>query len=57
MDEIYIKEAAKEHALEILGEDQSNSNKEAFKAIQEDFKAGAKWMQERMEEIKLTENR
>jgi len=57
MDKLYIKEAAKEHALEILGEDQSKSNKEAFKAIQEDFIAGAKWMQEKLEEIEVSKNR
>jgi len=38
-----ITQAAKEHAKDILGEEQARSNKDAAAAIANDFKAGAKW--------------
>lgn len=51
MDPAYIVEAAEAYAKGLNLED------EEFAFSLSDFIAGAKWMQERMEEIKLTENR
>ena len=38
-----INEAAKEHAIDILGA-QFKSNPDARKSVQDDFKAGVKWV-------------
>lgn len=38
-----INQAAKDHALSVLGEEQFKKNKEAVKSISEDFKAGVQW--------------
>ncbi|MGI4873202.1 MAG: hypothetical protein ACRYFX_18735 [Janthinobacterium lividum] len=38
-----INEAAKQHAKQVLGEEQFATNKDAVKSITSDFKAGAKW--------------
>lgn len=54
MDEIYIVEAANEYTRQF---ESSYENPNMIGYAVADFIAGAKWMQERMEEIKLTENR
>lgn len=38
-----IKAAAMAHAKKVLGEEQFKKNKEAVKAIVEDFQAGCEW--------------
>lgn len=41
-----ITEAAEAHALEILGEKQSEEIPEAYESIKDDFESGAKFMLE-----------
>lgn len=41
-----LNEAAKRFALEVLGEEQYKSNKDAVREISENFKAGASWARE-----------
>ncbi len=43
-----IDEAAKQYAKEMLGQEQFVSNKDAVKAITNDFKAGVKWYQKNL---------
>lgn len=40
-----INEAAKQHAKTTLSEPAFKTNKDAVKAISDDFKAGVKWLQ------------
>lgn len=47
-----LNEAAKAHALEQLGEVQFKNNKDAVKAITDDFKAGVKWLSKHQKQNK-----
>lgn len=47
-----INEAAKAYALEQLGEVQYKNNKDAVRAITDDFKAGVKWLEKHQKQIK-----
>lgn len=49
MDAKTINEAAKAHAKDQLGEDQFKKNKDAVKAISEDFKAGVEWAKKELQ--------
>lgn len=57
MDKKYIKEAAREHVVSALGKEQTVKNKEAAKAIETDFIAGAKRMESKLKEIETSKNR
>ncbi len=46
-----INEAAKAHSRNQLGEEQFKANKDAVKAISEDFKAGVKWANEQKQPL------
>lgn len=48
VDKKLLDEAAKAHAKEQLGEEQFAKNKDAVRAITEDFKAGAEWMKKQL---------
>lgn len=49
MDAKKVKEAANDYAKNQLGEDQFKKNKDAVKAISEDFKAGVEWAKKELE--------
>lgn len=61
MDKIYIEEAAREYSKNVLGEYENdlypNSDETLGEVSQTDFKAGVKWLQEKLEEIEITKNR
>lgn len=54
MNKEYIRSAAKQRALEVLGYDTFINDEDAVEVVIADFTAGVEWMQEVIEELKPT---
>lgn len=56
MNKEYIRSAAKQRALEVLGYETFINDEEAVERIIADFTSGVEWLQEVIEELKPTSN-